>query len=97
MLLYDNDEDPVLSGGTPIFNEEISCTYMDLDRLIDTCGLSEHQMFVIKEIMKGYQMADIAREFGWHRQSVDAALKVAVEKIVRRNNELWNEWADKQK
>jgi DNA-binding CsgD family transcriptional regulator len=97
MLLYETETDPTLSGGTPVFHEDICCIYIDLDRLIDTCGLTQQQMFIVKEVMKGYQMADIAREFNIHRQSVDASMRSAVEKIVRQNDLNWAEWASKQK
>jgi len=90
LAIYSNEDEIHESSGTPVLHEEIVCTYIDLDRLIGTCGLSTQQLFVVTEAMKGYAMADIAQEFEIARHSVDGALRTAIEKMVSRNDELWN-------
>lgn len=42
-------------------------------------------------MMYGYTSADIAHRLGVVRQTVDMFFKRAVAKIVRRNNELWDD------
>jgi hypothetical protein len=89
MLLYDGDESIVRTSGAPVLSEDIACTYIDLDTLIETCGLSKLQRFVVDEAMKGYSVSDISSHHDMARQTADGALRAAIDKIVSKNNELW--------
>lgn len=67
------------------------CIYADLDSLIERAGLSENERLIVDLLMKGYIIADIAEYYGKSRQNVQILLKRAVKKIVKRNNEDWEE------
>lgn len=70
------------SGGL-VFNEDIVCTYIDLDALIDSCGLSELELLAITERMKGYSLRDVAEEHGYARSAVYGAFGSGVDAIVK--------------
>lgn len=85
MKLYETDN-PAVSNGVPPFDEDIICVYIDLDRVIERCGLSDMQMLVVKEMMKGYSAQDIGEncfEQVTQRQSINVQFNRAVEKISK--------------
>ena len=79
------------TAGVSLFSEPILCTYLDLERLINTCGLSPAEQKTVDYLMLGYMVADIADHLGKTRQTIETLLKRAVAKICTRNNELWAE------
>lgn len=76
--------------------EPVLCTYFDLDRLIENCGLSQGQREIVSLLMDGYTLSDIAEESGRGLTTVDVQFRRAVEKIVQENNRLWIEWQKAQ-
>lgn len=72
-------------------DEDVLCTYMDLDALIDAAGLSETEAKIVDFLMQGYGLSDIADYLGHARQTSDTMLERAVEKIVAANNQRWDE------
>lgn len=62
-------------------NEDVICTYLDLDDLILVCGLSASEEQVVKYVMRGYAVADIADYYGGARQTYNKFYSRAVEKI----------------
>ena len=85
MKLYETNN-PIISNGVPPFDEDIICVYIDLDRIIEKCGLSEAQMLVVKELMKGYSPADIGENCFTEvtqRQAINTQFSRAVEKIAK--------------
>lgn len=84
-------EKPTVLGtaGIPTMYEPVYCTYLDLDRLIDTCGLSDGQRRIVDDLMSGYTLTDIAVAQGCAQQTVDVQYRRAVAKITRRNEEVW--------
>ena len=89
MMLYSMTDDGIQTQGTPSLNEDILCTYIDLDRLIQECGMSESQEWIVRELMKGYSLTDIAEQTDKRRSQVGAELADAVKKIQQQNNENW--------
>lgn len=89
ILMYAEGNNIDSSNGVAPLNEDVSCIYIDLDSLIDGCGLNSYQRTVVDEMMKGYAVADIAEEFGWSRATVHAAYDAAVKRIVHENNRRW--------
>jgi len=67
----------------------VLCTYIDLDRLIETAGLSEGEMQIVQYLMQGYAISDIAEYTTRARQTCDEMFSRAVDKIVRKNNANW--------
>ena len=63
-------------------SEPVTVTYMDLDRLIDTCGLSDEEMKIVDLLMRGWTKSDIDELL-----DIDSAaiLNGAVDKIVEQN------------
>lgn len=94
MRLYETDN-PVMSNGTPSFDEDIICLYIDLDAAIAKCGLSDVQLMIVTELMKGYTASDIAENCfpeAVTQHLVTAHLTKAVHKITgwaRANNAEW--------
>lgn len=41
-------------------SEPITVTYLDLDRLIDECGLDTYERDVVDRLMEGYNRQDVA-------------------------------------
>lgn len=72
-----------------VLDEPVFLTYVDLDRLIDQCGLSRMQHKVVKVLMDGYSLTDCAEMLGIQKQIADIHLNRAVEKITAQNNRIW--------
>lgn len=70
-------------------SEPILCTYIDLDRLIARCGLSPWQRDIVRLLMDGHTLLDIAKLTDRALTTIDVQYRRAVEKIVRCNNEDW--------
>ena len=68
-------------------SEPVTVTYMDLDRLIDTCGLSGEEMKIVDLLMRGWTKSDIDELL-----NIDSAaiLNSAVDKIVEQNEYEWH-------
>ena len=62
MQLYETNN-PLESNGVPLFHEIITCTYLDLERLIDNANLTEKQNAIIDMLMQGYNEYEIADSF----------------------------------
>lgn len=86
----------MMQGGVPM-SEPISVSYLDLDRLIETCGLTESQRKVVDLLMKGWTEREIADEAKCTRDRVTKLLKRAVSKIIAQNDAEWHRFAEKQK
>lgn len=63
--------------------------YLDLDRLVRRCGLTEAQRNVVQKLLMGYSPSDIADEEGCRASTIHNHLNRAVEKIVAENNRHW--------
>lgn len=70
-------------------NEDVVCTYIDLDMLIETCGLSQTEKLIVSYLMQGYGLSDIAEYLGHARQTSNEMFDRAVEKITAENNRRW--------
>lgn len=77
------------SNGVFPLNEDAICIYADLDRLIETAGLSKAEWVTVQWLMRGYALSDIAEKYGKTRQTFEVFLKRAVDKIVKKNNSDW--------
>ena len=68
-------------------SEPVTVTYMDLDRLIDTCGLSDEEMKIVDLLMRGWTKSDIDELL-----DIDSAaiLNSAVDQIVEQNEYEWH-------
>lgn len=75
--------------GAPPASEPITVTYLDVDHLIKTCGLTGLQRKVVDLLMRGYTEADIAQMYGKSRESVVMMFSRAVKKMVEKNNADW--------
>lgn len=63
--------------------------YLDLDRLIRLCGLTDAQNNAVQKLLTGYSPSDIADEEGCRASTIHNHLNRAVEKIVAENNRRW--------
>ena len=82
---------PVDTDGVFPLNEDVLCTYIDLDNLIDSAGLSDTERRIVDYLMQGYGISDIADVLGHARQTASILFDRAVEKIIARNNQVWDE------
>lgn len=69
--------------------ESIRATYIDLDRLIESCRLSRRQAEVIRLLMTGLSLTDIASEQGCLVSTISNHLDRAAEKISAENSRRW--------
>lgn len=69
--------------------EPVLCTYIDLDRLIERCGLSSQQENIVTWLMKGYTPEDIAGAIECTHQAVGTQFRRAVRKITAQNQRDW--------
>lgn len=72
--------------------EDVLILYIDLDRLIAVCGLSELEELVVEYMMRGYTIQDIADSIGGTRQAYGGYYRRAVNKIVKEFNDQWAYW-----
>ena len=63
--------------------------YLDLDRLVRLCGLTDTQKNAVQKLLMGYSPSDIAVEEGCRTSTIHNHLNRAVEKIVAENNRHW--------
>ena len=83
---------PIVSDGMLIFDENILTTYIDLDTLIDECGLNDDELKVVNCLMDGMTINELARDMGMDsRSTVFLWLDTAADKIVARNDARWEE------
>lgn len=66
-------------------------TYIDLDLLIDTCGLSVQQQKIVSQLMNGYGMTDVAGCLNITHQAAKVQYQRALQKIASRNEQKWLE------
>jgi len=59
------------TAGVSLFSEPILCTYIDLEKLINTCGLSKMERVTVDYLMLGYSAADIADHLHKTRQTIE--------------------------
>lgn len=77
------------SNGGLIFNECILTTYISLDALIESANLTGKQMAVVKLLMRGYSIQDIADEYGKSKQSISNIFSRALDVLVAENERKW--------
>lgn len=70
-------------------NEPLLTTYIDMDQLIEHCGLTKQQRMIVDMLMTGYSFEDIAELKESTDQTVRVQFRRAVHKIMRRNNQKW--------
>lgn len=82
-----------LMGATEmaVMDEPVFLTYVDLDRLIEQCGLSNLQRSVVNALMEGYYITDCADMLSIQKQAAIIHLNRAVEKITAQNDKSWDE------
>lgn len=88
MKLYDSS--PLVSQGVAPMSEPVTVTYLDLDRLIEKCGLTDKEKFVVDLLMRGYTRSDIRDDTNLATETIAALLTSAVEKIVDMNEYEWH-------
>lgn len=71
-------------------SEPVTVTYMDLDRLIEKCGLTEREKFIVDLLMRGYTRSDIRDDTNLATDIISSAITSAVEKIVAMNEFEWH-------
>ena len=69
--------------------ENIRATYIDLDRLIEGRRLSRRQAEVVRLLVNGLSLTDIASEQGWLVSTVSNHLDRAAERISAENSRRW--------
>lgn len=77
------------TAGISLFSEPILCTYIDMERLIEECGLSKGERETVDYLMLGYSAADIAEHANKTRQTIETQFKRAVAKICAQNERKW--------
>jgi DNA-binding CsgD family transcriptional regulator len=93
MQLYETNN-PLESNGVPLFHEIITCTYLDLERLIDNANLTEKQNAIIDMFMQGYNEYEIADSFKDDVSNINSVLDTACQKIKEQNDFEWQEWVE---
>lgn len=76
-------------GGS--IHEDILCTYIDLDRLINDCRFDEMTQRVQNMLMCGYTLRDIAEQDQCAPYDIERIFRNAVWAITRQNDHRWNE------
>lgn len=88
MKLYDSSS--LISQGVAPMSEPVTVTYMDLDRLIDKCGLTEKEKYIVDLLMLGYTRSDIRDDANMAMDVIVALLNSAIDKIVDMNEYEWH-------
>ena len=71
--------------GGMLFSEPVLATYVVLDSLIHRARLSRAQKCVVNLLMRGWNLQDIADEFGYTKQYISKEFQNAIRKIERVN------------
>lgn len=71
-------------------SEPITATYLDLERLIDTCCLTKDEKQIIELLMMGYTKADIRDTANIEMDTISALYNAAIAKIVEQNEYEWH-------
>lgn len=69
--------------------EDVLCTYMDLDKLIEDCEFNERQIKLIRAVMDGYSTRDIDEMWGWSDGRAEKTLQAMTRRIMRENDRRW--------
>lgn len=88
--LLEQSSNPLASNGVFPFSEPVLCTYIDLDILIDEAGLTKAEDKIVRWLMEGYRMNDIAEHHGTTARHVGILFRRAVEKICEANVHRWS-------
>lgn len=80
---------PLETDGAVPMSEPITVTYLDLESLIDGCGLTEAQHAVVEMLMQGWSLQDIADVSHCEEKEVAGALTASVRMIVEENKRRW--------
>ena len=79
-----------MSQGVAPMSEPITVTYLDLERCIERCGLTDDERKVVELLMQGYTKSDIRDMAHIDMAVVRKLYDAAVEKIVARNEFEWH-------
>ena len=79
-----------MSQGVAPMSEPITVTYLDLERLIDTCGLEKNEKEVVELLMQGYTKGDIADLSNNSVEVIKRLFDQAVDKIIEQNEYEWH-------
>jgi predicted DNA-binding protein YlxM (UPF0122 family) len=88
--------DPITTEGARMVLEPIICTYLDIDRLIRACQFEETELWILRHLMKGYSMGDIAGRCNVSREAIRKCFIRMVDRIVECNKEQWSEVYEKK-
>ena len=95
-LLYGFEDDEIDANSTGIqFTEQledITCTYVELDKVIAETTLSEIQESVMVRIMMGYEIEDVASEDETTIENVEKVLDNVCKKISEEGLRQWRKW-----
>lgn len=93
-LLLDREQCNIMDSSTDLsgYEEEIICTYVDLDYIISKTRLSKNQKKVLALYMRDYDEKDISDVLGIKEVTVNSMINTICEKIVDRNYEEWKSW-----
>lgn len=72
-----------------VMYEPVFCTYLDLDDLIETCGLSVGERRVIDALMEGHTITDIAEKNSCTKQTIEVQFRRGIRKITAQNTRNW--------
>lgn len=84
------EENPFMSQGVAPMSEPVTVTYLDLERLIDTCGLTDDEKKIVELLMLGYTKIDIRDMTDFAMQNILALYNSAVDKIIEQNECEWH-------
>lgn len=93
-LLFERDRASSMDSSTDLslYEEEIICTYADLDNLIGKVKLNKIQGEILDLYMKGYDECEVAEELNIKEVTVDSTINTICKKVVEVNYEQWKSW-----
>jgi hypothetical protein len=77
------------AGDVKPLNQELICTYLDLDNLIKKAKLNDKQLAIIHMLMQGWTEEDIADEYKQDVTVIQSIFDTACEKIKKINDYEW--------
>lgn len=90
-LLYKRDHSNIYESNCDLaeYDEDIICTYADLDYLLKKADLSKKQWEVIELYMDGYTEREIAEELGDDVRNVVGTIRSVCNKLCDTNFDIW--------
>ena len=93
-ILQDGSNRMGLASNVDLINqlEEITCTYIWLDDIIQKVGFNTYQLNILNKYMHGYTVKDLASVYHTTRRNMDKIITNICNNITKEAERQWRKW-----